>query len=67
MTQDLVLVLANLKMRKLGGIVKKKILIVIGYPSTGMVLCASAPDGSAVELLRPDPSKILFMRINCRL
>eukprot|EP00330_Aristerostoma_sp_ATCC50986_P005165 CAMPEP_0114594314 /NCGR_PEP_ID=MMETSP0125-20121206/15956_1 /TAXON_ID=485358 ORGANISM="Aristerostoma sp., Strain ATCC 50986" /NCGR_SAMPLE_ID=MMETSP0125 /ASSEMBLY_ACC=CAM_ASM_000245 /LENGTH=756 /DNA_ID=CAMNT_0001794465 /DNA_START=70 /DNA_END=2340 /DNA_ORIENTATION=+ len=42
MTQDLVCVLANLKMRKLAG-----------FPSTGMVLCASNADHTQVELLRP--------------
>ncbi|KAI9362155.1 hypothetical protein BD770DRAFT_434116 [Pilaira anomala] len=43
-----VLVLANLKPASMRGV-----------KSFGMVLCASAPDGSAVELLGPvDPSKV---------
>eukprot|EP00331_Platyophrya_macrostoma_P023724 CAMPEP_0176438174 /NCGR_PEP_ID=MMETSP0127-20121128/19116_1 /TAXON_ID=938130 /ORGANISM="Platyophrya macrostoma, Strain WH" /LENGTH=209 /DNA_ID=CAMNT_0017822053 /DNA_START=36 /DNA_END=665 /DNA_ORIENTATION=- len=40
--KGLVLVLANLKPRKLGG-----------FPSHGMVMCASNADHTAVELLRP--------------
>jgi len=46
MTTGLVCVLANLKTRKLAG-----------FPSTGMVLCASNADHTAVELMRPDESK----------
>ena len=53
MTQDLVCVLANLKMRKLAG-----------FPSTGMVLCASNADHTQVELLRPPTGKNSLGSIN---
>jgi len=52
MTEGLVLVLANLKSRKLAG-----------FPSTGMVMCASNADHTAVELLRPAPDSKIGERV----
>jgi len=42
MKDALVVVICNLRQKKLAG-----------YPSHGMVLCAETPDKSAVELLKP--------------
>lgn len=52
MTSGLVLILSNLKARKLGG-----------FPSHGMVLCAGDPNGSAFELLRPHPNSKIGERV----
>jgi len=52
MTSGLVLVMANLKPRKLAG-----------FMSNGMVLCASNDDHTAVELLRPDPNSKVGERV----
>jgi len=48
----LVLVLSNLKPKKLAGSILFKNL---GFNSNGMVLCASNEDHTKVELLRPKP------------
>ena len=48
----LVLVLSNLKPRKLAG-----------FNSNGMVLCASNSDHSKVELLRPHPDSKVGERV----
>lgn len=47
-----VLVLANLKARKL-----------VGFPSHGMVLCASSEDGRKVEFIEPPPGAAVGERI----
>lgn len=52
MTQDLVLVLANLKARKLAG-----------FNSHGMVLCASNTEHTKIELMRPAPGSKLGERV----
>lgn len=48
-----VLVLANLKTRKL-----------LGYPSHGMVLCASSEDGSKVEFVEPPSDAKIGERVS---
>lgn len=49
-----VLVLANLKTRKL-----------VGFPSHGMVLCAASEDGSKVEFIEPPADAKIGERISC--
>jgi len=49
-----VLVLANLKSRKL-----------VGFPSHGMVLCAASEDGSKVEFIEPPADAKLGERVMC--
>jgi len=49
-----VLVLANLKTRKL-----------VGFPSHGMVLCAASEDGSKVEFIEPPADAEIGERVMC--
>jgi aminoacyl tRNA synthase complex-interacting multifunctional protein 1 len=49
-----VLVLANLKTRKL-----------VGFPSHGMVLCAASEDGSSVEFIEPPADAKIGERVMC--
>jgi len=47
MTGATVVVLCNLKEKKLAG-----------YPSHGMVMCAETPDGASVEFLNPPEGSV---------
>ena len=57
----LVLVLVNLKPRKLAGIVTN--YTMIGFMSNGMVLCASDASHTKVELMRPAPGSKVGERV----